>query len=97
VSEHRSSSSRWLDREEASIYAPIDLCDGALELPVLGVVTAPTAVLVRTDGYGAWGGAASWYGSRTRSRLVRSAREPLNKWHNRHGVQKVCQMCCVAK
>jgi hypothetical protein len=56
VSEHRSSSSRWLDREEASIYAPIDLCDGALELLVLGVVTAPTAVLVRTDGYGAWGG-----------------------------------------
>jgi 2-polyprenyl-6-methoxyphenol hydroxylase-like FAD-dependent oxidoreductase len=31
-------------------------CDGAWELPVLGAVTAPTAVLVRPDGYVAWVG-----------------------------------------
>jgi hypothetical protein len=30
--------------------------DGAWELPVLGAVTAPTAVLVRPDGYVAWVG-----------------------------------------
>lgn len=30
--------------------------DGAWELPVLGAVTAPTAVLVRPDGYVAWEG-----------------------------------------
>jgi 3-(3-hydroxy-phenyl)propionate hydroxylase len=28
--------------------------DGAWELPALGVVTAPTAVLIRPDGYVAW-------------------------------------------
>ena len=31
--------------------------DGAWELPVIGVVDAPTAVLVRPDGYVAWAGA----------------------------------------
>jgi 2-polyprenyl-6-methoxyphenol hydroxylase-like FAD-dependent oxidoreductase len=31
-------------------------CDGAWELPALGVVTAPTAVLIRPDGYAAWVG-----------------------------------------
>jgi 3-(3-hydroxy-phenyl)propionate hydroxylase len=30
--------------------------DGAWELPVIGAVTAPTAVLVRPDGYVAWVG-----------------------------------------
>jgi hypothetical protein len=30
--------------------------EGAWELPVIGVVTAPTAVLVRPDGYVAWVG-----------------------------------------
>ena len=30
--------------------------DGAWELPLLGAVTAPTAVLVRPDGYVAWVG-----------------------------------------
>lgn len=45
---------------------------GALELPVLGVVTAPTAVLIRPDGYVAWVGdlkqqgladaLATWFG-----------------------------------
>jgi 3-(3-hydroxy-phenyl)propionate hydroxylase len=31
-------------------------CDGAWELPSLGAVTAPTAVLIRPDGYVAWVG-----------------------------------------
>jgi 3-(3-hydroxy-phenyl)propionate hydroxylase len=34
-------------------------CEGEWELPVLGVVTAPTAVLVRPDGYVAWVGDGS--------------------------------------
>ncbi|HEY3740049.1 MAG TPA: FAD-dependent monooxygenase [Bryobacteraceae bacterium] len=33
--------------------------DGAWELPVLGTVTAPTAVLIRPDGYVAWAGDGS--------------------------------------
>ncbi len=42
----------WLDRVES-----IDATYGAeLELPVLGTVVAPTAVLVRPDGYVAWVG-----------------------------------------
>jgi hypothetical protein len=46
---------------------------GAWELPVLGAVTAPTAVLVRPDGYVAWVGdgtdaglraaLTTWFGS----------------------------------
>ena len=31
-------------------------CDGAWELPALGAVTAPAAVLIRPDGYVAWVG-----------------------------------------
>jgi hypothetical protein len=31
-------------------------CVGLWELPVLGAVTAPTAVLIRPDGYVAWVG-----------------------------------------
>jgi 2-polyprenyl-6-methoxyphenol hydroxylase-like FAD-dependent oxidoreductase len=48
--------------------------DGAWELPVLGVVTAPSAVLIRPDGYVAWVGEGThrglhealtrWFGSR---------------------------------
>jgi hypothetical protein len=30
--------------------------EGSWELPVLGVVTAPSAVLIRPDGYVAWVG-----------------------------------------
>jgi hypothetical protein len=42
----------WADRVQL-----IDAkCDSAWELPVLGPVTAPTAVLVRPDGYVAWVG-----------------------------------------
>ena len=42
----------WEDR-----VRPIDATyDGMWELPVLGAVTAPKAVLIRPDGYGAWVG-----------------------------------------
>src|SRR5256885_13855948 len=44
----------WADR-----VRPIDArYDGAWELPVLGAVTAPTAVLIRPDGHVAWVGDA---------------------------------------
>jgi len=36
--------------------------DGTWELPVLGVVTAPTAVLIRPDGYVAWVGEGTQQG-----------------------------------
>jgi 3-(3-hydroxy-phenyl)propionate hydroxylase len=36
--------------------------DGPLELPVLGAVTAPTAVVIRPDGYVAWVGEGSRLG-----------------------------------
>jgi 3-(3-hydroxy-phenyl)propionate hydroxylase len=49
--------------------------DGAWELPVIGTVTAPTAVLIRPDGYVAWVGEGSpqglaealttWFGAPT--------------------------------
>jgi hypothetical protein len=42
----------WADRVQ-SIRAGYD---GAWELPAIGAVTAPTAVLVRPDGYVAWVG-----------------------------------------
>ncbi|MGH2866122.1 MAG: FAD-dependent monooxygenase [Solirubrobacteraceae bacterium] len=42
----------WTDRVQL-----IDAtCDGPWELPALGAVTAPTAVLIRPDGYVAWVG-----------------------------------------
>jgi hypothetical protein len=43
---------RWADRVQVrdATY------DGPWELPVLGVVTAPTAVLIRPDGHVAWVG-----------------------------------------
>jgi 2-polyprenyl-6-methoxyphenol hydroxylase-like FAD-dependent oxidoreductase len=51
---------------------------GDWELPALGVVTAPTAVLIRPDGYVAWAGDRSqprladalttWFGARTAAR-----------------------------
>jgi 2-polyprenyl-6-methoxyphenol hydroxylase-like FAD-dependent oxidoreductase len=58
----------WADRVQL-----IDAsCDGQWELPVLGVVDAPSAVLVRPDGYVAWVGGgtdagltealATWFG-----------------------------------
>ena len=58
--------SRSVDRREY---------DGTWELPAIGAVTAPTAVLIRPDGYVAWVGEASqagltdalttWFGSPT--------------------------------
>ena len=62
---------RWADRVEL-----IDVTyDGEWELPVLGVVSAPTAVLIRPDGYVAWVGdgtdaglgdaLATWFGPPT--------------------------------
>jgi 2-polyprenyl-6-methoxyphenol hydroxylase-like FAD-dependent oxidoreductase len=51
----------WADRVQL-----IDAEYGGLwELPVLGAVTAPTAVLVRPDGYVAWVGDVAWIGDRT--------------------------------
>jgi aromatic ring hydroxylase-like protein len=38
--------------------------DGPWELPVLGAVTPPTAVLIRPDGYVAWVGAGAHTGLR---------------------------------
>lgn len=36
--------------------------EGAWELPVLGAVAAPSAVLIRPDGYVAWVGKETWHG-----------------------------------
>jgi 3-(3-hydroxy-phenyl)propionate hydroxylase len=51
-------TSPWADR--------VKLVDasykGEWELPVLGVVNAPTAVLIRPDGYVAWVGAGTNHG-----------------------------------
>jgi hypothetical protein len=46
-------------------------CAGAWELPVLGVVAAPSAVLIRPDGYVAWVGEGT----------VEGLREALTTWH----------------
>ena len=48
----------WSDRVQSvdAEYA------GAWELPVIGVVAAPTAVLIRPDGYVAWAGNGSCLG-----------------------------------
>jgi 3-(3-hydroxy-phenyl)propionate hydroxylase len=62
---------RWADRVQ-----PVDASyEGRWELPVLGVVSAPTAVLIRPDGYVAWVGdgthlglpdaLATWFGPPT--------------------------------
>ena len=46
------ATGRWVDRVQ-SIDAKYD---GVWELPALGTVSAPTAVLIRPDGYVAWVG-----------------------------------------
>jgi 3-(3-hydroxy-phenyl)propionate hydroxylase len=48
--------------------------DGAWELPVIGTVTAPTAVLVRPDGY------VAWAGDRTQPRLADALTTALTTW-----------------
>ena len=56
----------WVDRVQL-----IDAkYDGAWELPAIGAVTAPTAVLIRPDGY------VAWVGEQTQARLV----EALTTW-----------------
>jgi 2-polyprenyl-6-methoxyphenol hydroxylase-like FAD-dependent oxidoreductase len=70
--------SPWADRIQA-----IDASyEGEWELPVLGAVTAPTAVLIRPDGYVAWVGdgteaglddaLATWFGPRSAAPPCRS-------------------------
>ena len=60
----------WADRVQ-SIDAEYE---GTWELPALGAVTAPTAVLIRPDGYVAWVGDAERGGPRRRAdHLVRAA------------------------
>jgi 3-(3-hydroxy-phenyl)propionate hydroxylase len=48
----------WADRVRSIVAA----YDGCWNLPALGVVPAPTAVLIRPDGYVAWAGASSGRG-----------------------------------
>jgi hypothetical protein len=59
----------WADRVQ-SIDAKYE---GGWELPVLGAVTAPTAVLIRPDGY------VAWVGERTQAGLV----DALTTWFGR--------------
>jgi hypothetical protein len=49
--------------------------DGAWELPALGLVSAPTAVLIRPDGY------VAWVGDRTQDGL----QEAMNSWFGSDG------------
>ncbi|MBX5165400.1 MULTISPECIES: FAD-dependent monooxygenase [unclassified Rhizobium] len=50
-------------------------CDGAWELPGLGAVSAPTAILIRPDGY------VAWVGEGTQDGL----REAMNSWFGAPG------------
>jgi 3-(3-hydroxy-phenyl)propionate hydroxylase len=66
-------ASRW----ESRVQVVDASYDGPWELPVLGEVSAPTAVLVRPDGYVAWVGTgtdqgltdalATWFGPPNRA------------------------------
>jgi hypothetical protein len=66
----------WADRVQV-----VDAkCGGTWELPVLGAVTAPAAVLIRPDGYVAWVGdltqlgladaLTTWFGPPARGQAV---------------------------
>lgn len=59
-------ASPWADRVRWIEAA----CEAPWELPAIGAVTPPTAVLVRPDGYVAWVGEGSWEG----------AEEALGRW-----------------
>ncbi len=64
----------WADRVQL-----IDAeCDGPWELPVLGAVSAPTAVLIRPDGY------VAWVGDRTHLGLL----EALSTWFGLPGSRR---------
>ncbi|MEA2491496.1 MAG: 3-(3-hydroxy-phenyl)propionate hydroxylase, partial [Acidobacteriota bacterium] len=52
------SISPWADR----VQLVEATADGPWELPVLGTVTAPTAILIRPDGYVAWVGGGTELG-----------------------------------
>jgi 3-(3-hydroxy-phenyl)propionate hydroxylase len=55
-----ADTSPWADR----VLAIDAECDGDWELPILGHVAAPAAVLIRPDGYVAWAGDGTDTGSR---------------------------------
>ena len=61
----------WADRVQL-IDAKFD---GAWELPAIGVITAPTAVLIRPDGY------VGWVGEKTQAGLV----DALTTWFGSAG------------
>jgi hypothetical protein len=69
----------WADRVQLidAEYA------GPWELPVLGVVTAPTAVLIRPDGYLAWVGDGTDIG----------LRDALTTWLERHDAARCRPKC----
>ena len=60
----------WSDRVQA-----VDAAYAGAELPALGAVTAPTAVLIRPDGY------VAWVGDRTQPGLA----DALTTWFDRRG------------
>jgi hypothetical protein len=60
VSPAALTSLPWADRVQLIDGEYIGVC----ELPVLGVVAAPTAVLIRPDGYVAWVGDRTYLGLR---------------------------------
>jgi 3-(3-hydroxy-phenyl)propionate hydroxylase len=63
--------SPWADRVHSIDASLIDAkYVGTWELPAIGAVTAPTAVLIRPDGY------VAWVGDRTQRRLV----DALTTW-----------------
>ena len=59
--------------------------DGAWELPVLGAVTAPTAVLIRPDGYVAWVGEGTDTGLRDALTTWFGTSSPQTGRDGRHG------------